>query len=148
MKLLITGGHLTPALGVLQNLPRGVEVLYVGRKYALEGDNALSLEYQTITKMGIPFANLVTGRIQRKLTKHTLSSFFKIPSGFYDAFKIIKTYHPDVILGFGGYVAVPICVIGSLLKIPIVIHEQTVSAGIANKLLARFADKICISWKQ
>ena len=53
MKIVITGGHLTPALSLIEELGSKAEILYVGRKYAIEGDSAVSLEYETITKKGI-----------------------------------------------------------------------------------------------
>ena len=56
MKIVIIGGHLTPALSVIEALPKDAQILYIGRKYSLEGDKALSLEYQAITKKGIPFS--------------------------------------------------------------------------------------------
>ncbi len=146
MKILITGGHLSPALAVIEKL-KGDDILYVGRKHALEGDKAFSLEYQTIKNLRIPFFSITTGRLQRKFTRYTIPSFFKFPLGFSQSFLILKRFKPDVVLGFGGYVSWPIIVVAAILKIPIVIHEQTLEAGITNKMSARFAAKICISFE-
>jgi UDP-N-acetylglucosamine--N-acetylmuramyl-(pentapeptide) pyrophosphoryl-undecaprenol N-acetylglucosamine transferase len=55
---------------------------------------------------------------------------------------------PDVILSFGGYLAVPVVIAGWFLGIPSVTHEQTVVVGYANKVIARFAKRILISWKE
>ncbi len=147
MRVLIIGGHFTPALAVIEALPPEAHLLYVGRKTALEGEKTLSLEYQILTKRKIPFAEITTGRFQRKWTNHSFASILKIPIGFWQAFRIIKTFRPTIILGFGGYVQVPICLVGFLLRIPIVIHEQTLEAGLANRVIAPFATKICISWQ-
>lgn len=146
MRVLIIGGHLSPALSVIEHL-KGEDIYFVGRKYGLEGDKALTLEYQTINNLGIPFFEITTGRVTRTLSKHTLLSISKMPLGFAKAVSIIKKVKPDVILGFGGYVSVPVVTAGSLLGIPIVLHEQTLEAGLANKVLARFATKICISFE-
>lgn len=146
MKIIIIGGHLSPALAVIEGL-KNDQVYYLGRKHALEGDSALSLEYQTISKLNIPFYEIKTGRLQRQFTKHTLSSIARLPIGFAQSLRIIKKINPDVVLGFGGYVSFPVVIAAFILKIPIVIHEQTLEAGFANKILARFADKICISWE-
>jgi UDP-N-acetylglucosamine--N-acetylmuramyl-(pentapeptide) pyrophosphoryl-undecaprenol N-acetylglucosamine transferase len=151
MKLLIVaggGGHFAPALAVIEKLPKDVEVLLVGRKYVFEGERTLSLEYQTATKLNISFRPLTTGRLQRKFTKYTLNSLLKIPVGLAQATSIISSFKPDVVLSFGGYVSVPITLAASILRIPIILHEQTLEAGIANKLVAKFARKICISWEQ
>lgn len=146
MKVVIVGGHLAPALSVLEALPKATQVLFVGRKYALEGDNALSLEYKTITSLNIPFIGLNTGRLQRRITKFTLFSLLKLPLGIIKSFLILIKFKPDVVVGFGGYVSIPVVITAFLLKIPVVIHEQTMGVGLANRLIYRFAKKICISW--
>ncbi len=146
MKIVLIGGHLSPALSVLEALPKDVEVLFIGRKYSFEGDRALSLEYKTITGLNIPFAALSTGRLQRKLTRYTPISLLKLPAGIIRAFFILIKFKPAVVLGFGGYVSVPVVFCAYLLRIPVVIHEQTLEAGLANRILSRFAAKICISW--
>ena len=146
MKILITGGHLSPALSVIEEL-KEENLLYVGRKHALEGDKAFSLEYETIKSLGIPFFSITTGRMQRKFTRYTIPSFLKFPLGFSQSLFILKRFKPDVVLGFGGYVSWPVIVMASLLKIPVVIHEQTLEAGMTNKLAARFAAKVCISFE-
>ncbi len=146
MKIVIIGGHLTPALAVVSEL-KNHEILYVGRKYALEGDKGLSLEYRTITSANIKFASIATGRLQRKFTIHTIPSLFKLPIGLFQSFSIMKKFKPNVVVGFGGYVSVPLIFSAFILRIPIVIHEQTLKAGLANKISSIFASKICISWE-
>ncbi len=151
MKLLIVaggGGHFAPALSVIEKLPKDIEVLVVGRRYVFEGDKTLSLEYQTATKLGIPFKSLTTGRLQRKFTRYTFNSLLKIPIGLSQATSILAKFKPDVVLSFGGYVSVPITLAASILRIPLVLHEQTLEAGISNKLVAKFAKKVCISWTE
>lgn len=148
MKLIVTGGHISPLLAVLPKLPKSCEVLLVGRKHAFEGDSTLSLEYQTAQKLGVEFAAITTGRFQRTFTKYTIPSLFKIPFGFFQAYRIVKAFKPDVILSFGGYVSFPVVLAGAILRIPIVIHEQTFSAGLANRIAGRFARKICISYEK
>lgn len=146
MRLAIIGGHLAPALSVLEALPKDTKVLFIGRKYALEGDKALSLEHKTITSLNIPFVGLSTGRLQRKLTKFTLLSLLKLPFGIINSFFILAEFKPDVIIGFGGYVSIPVAFCAFLLRIPVVIHEQTMGAGLANRFVSGFASKICIAW--
>lgn len=149
MKILIVaggGGHFSAAYGVIKALPKNAEILVVGRKYALEGDSAVSLEYQIAQDEHIPFSVLTTGRIQRKFTKHTLTSLVKMPIGFLQSLHILHRFQPDVVVSFGGYIAVPVTLAASILRIPLVLHEQTLGAGIANLAVSRFAKKICVSW--
>jgi UDP-N-acetylglucosamine--N-acetylmuramyl-(pentapeptide) pyrophosphoryl-undecaprenol N-acetylglucosamine transferase len=146
MKIVIVGGHFSPALSVIQNLGNN-EIYYFGRKHVFEGDKAISFEYQEITKLGIPFFALKTARLQRKFSRHTIPSFGKLPLGFLQSFLLLKKIKPDVVVSFGGYLSIPVGFAAYALKIPLVIHEQTFDAGFANKILSRFAKKICISWE-
>lgn len=146
MKVVLIGGHLSPALSVIQKLKKE-NVFYIGRRHVFEGDDALSLEHEEIVKLGIPFYSIKTARMQRKITRYTFLSLTKFPLGFYQSIKILKEIKPDVVLGFGGYVQIPVVLAAYILKIPVVIHEQTLEAGFANKLVSGLAKKICISFE-
>lgn len=148
MKIGIIGGHLTPALAVIEALPKSAEVVYFGRKYAMEGDSAVSLEYQAMHARGVHFVEFTTGRLQRAFTRHTVASLRKIPQGFSHASYVLKQENVDVIVGFGGYLSVPLCLSAKMLGIPVIIHEQTLGAGLANRVIAPFADTICLSWNE
>ena len=150
MKILITGAHITPAVAVIGQLKKiaNVEVVYVGRKTTLEGDKSLSIESKILPNLGVKFSPIITGRLQRSFTIYTIPSILKIPIGLIQAFYILLSEKPDVILSFGGYVAVPVVFAGWLLSIPIIVHEQTLISGLANKISAAFADKITVSFNQ
>lgn len=147
MKIIITGGHLSPLLAVLETLPNDCQVLIVGRKHPFEGDTSLSLEYQTANKLRIPFKSIIAGRLQRTFTRYTLGSLFKFPIGFFQSLQIVRKYAPNVVISFGGYISLPVVLSAKLFNIPIVIHEQTLGGGLANRIAAFIADKICISWE-
>jgi len=147
MRIVIVGGHLSPALAVIDALSKDTKILFIGRKHTFEGDPGYSLEYNTIKSLKIPFASIATGRLQRKFTRHTIPSLFKIPYGFMQAFSILYRFKPDVALSFGGYVSLPVVLAAYLVRIPIVIHEQTLKAGLANRVLSYFATKVCVSYE-
>ncbi|OGH02436.1 MAG: hypothetical protein A2798_02135 [Candidatus Levybacteria bacterium RIFCSPHIGHO2_01_FULL_37_17] len=146
MKVLVIGGHFSPAISVIESL-QSHKIYYIGRKYALEGDNAISLEALEMRKRAVPFFNLNTGRLQRKFTTYTIPSLLKLPLGFYESTKILRQIRPDIVLGFGGYVQLPIIMVAKLFKIPSVIHEQTFDAGLSNRAMGRLVSKVCISWE-
>lgn len=146
MRVVVVGGHFSPALSVIQNLSKE-DVFYIGRKHTFEGDNAISFEYKEITKLGIPFFPLKTARLQRKFSKHTVPSLTRLPLGFFQSLLILKKIKPNVVVSFGGYLSIPVGFAAYILKIPLVIHEQTLEIGFANKILSRFAKKICLSWE-
>lgn len=147
MKVALIGGHLSPALAVIDALPNNTEIIFIGRKYATEVDEKESFEYKTITARDIPFFSLVTGRLQRSFSSHTIKSLGKVPGGFSMSYQILKDQKPDVVMAFGGYLSVPVCFAAKMLGIPVVIHEQTFQAGLANKITARVAKNICLSWE-
>jgi len=150
MKILITGTHFTTALAVIEELKKykDVELVYVGRGTTLEGDSAKSVESEELPRNGVKFIPITAGRLQRSFTIYTVPSLLKIPIGFIEALGIIFREKPEVILSFGGYVSVPIVVIAWLFSIPIIIHEQTLITGLANKISAWFADKVAISFSE
>lgn len=149
-RIVITGGHLTPALAVIEELQKrgGWEIYFFGRKYAAEGEKVPSLESLIIPEKGIWFIPISAGRLQKKFTRYTIPAALKIPLGFFQAFFHLLRLRPKVILSFGGYVSVPVVVAGWPLGIPAVTHEQTTVAGRATKINSFFAKKICISWPQ
>lgn len=148
MKVLVTGAHFTPAVATIQQLRKikGVEIVYVGRKNTLEGDKSPSVESIELPALGVKFISLITGRLQRSFTIYTIPSLLKIPIGLIQSILIILSQKPDVILSFGGYVAVPIIIVSWFFSIPIIIHEQAVIPGLANRISAFFANKIAVSF--
>ena len=168
MKILITGAHFTPAQAVIEELLTsgpvdqlisesadsrlrgndGLSIVYVGRKSTREGDKTPSIESQVLPKMGVKFVPIIAGRVRRYISVGTVVSLFKIPIGFIHAFFILLKEKPDVVVSFGGYVAVPVVFNAWLLNIPIIIHEQTLVSGLANTFSALFADKIAVSFNE
>jgi len=150
MRIVITGGHLTPAIAVIKKLQQsaGWKILFIGRKQTTEGDQSLSVEFQTISQLGVNFVNINAGRLQRWPTRYSLISFLKIPLGFFQSLFYLFRFRPDVILSFGSYVALPVVLSGWLLRIPVITHEQSFSPGLANRLIAPLSKKIAISWPE
>lgn len=147
MKIVITGGHFSPAYSLIQEYGSKAEFVILGRKFAYETDTSESLEYRIAHQRGIPFHVLKTGRLQRKFTLHTIPSLLKFPIGVSQAYFILRSERPDMVVTFGGYLAVPVALVAKALSIPIVVHEQTQHAGLANKCIGKIADKILISFE-
>jgi len=145
MRIIIVGGHLSPALSVLDLLPKDWEILFVGKKYVFEGEKSLSLEYKTISDLKIPFEEILTGRLQRKFTKNTIPSLLKIPFGIYKSRKLVKEINPDLVLSFGSAAGALVSFWANMLKIPVIVHEQTATAGRANIFSSYFAKLVLIS---
>lgn len=146
MRVVLTGAHFSPATALLSELKGHAEILVIGQKYVFEGERTLALQYRISEEQGVLFKTIRTGRLQRFLSPHILLSFVKFPLGIFDSLSLLKKFAPDVVVGFGGYVSVPVCLAARFLAIPIVLHEQTQRVGLANRVLSRFAEKICITF--
>lgn len=151
MKILITGGHLAPALAVIEEISstyKESEIIFVGRKYALDSEKTVSLEYKEIEKRKIKFIPLQAGRLTRIFSFKTIRNILRIPLGFLNGFFIVLNNKPDVILSFGSYIALPIVFWGFLFKIPVYTHEQTINPGQANKIIGLFSKKIFVAFDE
>lgn len=150
-RIFVTGGHFAPAKAVIQELLRrnGWQIYYLGRKYSLEGSRQEALEYSEIGSMPVHYLTITTGRIQRQFfinIGQSILAFLKIFVGLVQSLAWLVRYQPDIVLSFGGYVAVPVAFWAWFLGIPVVTHEQTLAPGRANRLLFVFAKKILVSW--
>ena len=143
-KIVITGGHHNSALVVAQELvKRGHKIVWVGHRHSSRGDTRDSAEFLEVTSAGIPFYDLVAGRLSLSIIE--FSRFIK---GAINAFRILYKERPAAILSFGGYLGGTVALSGKLLSIPIFLHEQTVTAGRANKLIGLLAQKVFLTWKE
>ncbi|OGK32015.1 hypothetical protein A3I56_01400 [Candidatus Roizmanbacteria bacterium RIFCSPLOWO2_02_FULL_43_10] len=150
MKILITGGHPAPALAVIHELLKQgyQDIEFVGKQYTQEGSMALSYEYKQVTKQGIPFHTLRAGKLTRVVTRESFKDIPLTGKGFIEAFNIVRHVRPDIIVSFGGYIALPICIVGKVLSIKVITHEQTIAPGLANKIIGTIADKVLISFPE
>lgn len=151
--IAIIGGHLTPALAVLNELKsQGFEdIIWIGTKYSQTRNNNVSLEYQIVQKTDTPFITLKAGKLWRKFTLKTLipavQNIILIPYGFIKSFLILIKLKPSVVVSFGGHLALPIVFVAKLIGIKSITHEQTVVLGLTNKIISKFADIVCVSWE-
>jgi UDP-N-acetylglucosamine--N-acetylmuramyl-(pentapeptide) pyrophosphoryl-undecaprenol N-acetylglucosamine transferase len=136
-----TGGHIYPAVAIADALRQrfpGVSVLFVGAKGRMEMEKVPAAGYAII---GLPVAGL-----QRKWTWKNLALPYKLWKSVSRASQIINDFKPDVVVGVGGYASAPVLWAAQRKKIPTLLQEQNSYAGIANKLLAKRAAKICVAY--
>ncbi|WP_435592794.1 UDP-N-acetylglucosamine--N-acetylmuramyl-(pentapeptide) pyrophosphoryl-undecaprenol N-acetylglucosamine transferase [Nocardia sp. bgisy118] len=141
-----TGGHVFPALAAareLRELAGPVELLWIGQ--------AGSLEQRTAEADGIAFTAVQVGKIRRDrnplamLSRVNLTDMGRVPVGAVQAVRALSAFKPDVVLATGGFVAVPVGLAARLLRVPLVVHEQTVGLGLANRALANAATRIALT---
>jgi UDP-N-acetylglucosamine--N-acetylmuramyl-(pentapeptide) pyrophosphoryl-undecaprenol N-acetylglucosamine transferase len=136
-----TGGHVLPAVAVIEELRRrdiDLEVLWVGSHGGVE---------RAIAKdQGIPFVAIQTGKLRRYASLKTVSDAFRIPVGIIQAWRYVRTFKPDVIYSTGGAVSVPTALGGSRIA-PVLTHEQTAQIGLSNRTLARIAAAFAVGFE-
>lgn len=146
-KILITGGHLTPALALIDyclsrpEIASPLEFVFAGREWAQAVDGQKSWEKTEVSRREIKFINFAAV----KTGAFNLGGFFR---SFLQAKKILQDEKIDLLLSFGGYLALPFALAASDLKIPLITHEQTRVLGRANRLIAALADKLAVSFPQ
>ena len=144
MKLIVsgggTGGHIYPALtliNAIKNKRPDAEFLYVGTEKGLEAD--------IVPKAGINFTALkLEGGLERHFTLENISRAANAIWSIKRASDIVKDFKPNVVVGTGGYVCGPILLAASLMKVPTLIQEQNAVAGVTNKILSKFVNKIAV----
>ena len=148
-KIVLAGGHAaSSAFEVIEEVRRENkpwDINWIGFKSTFEGERIATLSSLYFPKYGIKTYTIVSGRLQRKLTIHSVPSLIKIPLGFLHAFILLLRIKPHLVLSFGGFSAFPIVVVANILRIPVILHEQTSVVGRANRYSAFFAKKIAIS---
>lgn len=146
MKILFagsgSGGHIFPAFALAEEFSKKdnieIFVLKTGNKdidkqIAEKGFKVIAFNLKNVS-----FATFVSAFL----------SFFKLIFAFISSFIILIKVKPDIVLGFGGYHCGPIVMLAHFLGIPTLIHEQNVIPGKANGALAKFVDKIAVSFQE
>jgi len=143
-KIVFVGGHHNSALALAKALRiKGYKIYWFGHKQTMRKERSLSLEFQEVRKNGFPFYEIKTGKFYRTYCPW---QFFKIFFGFLKSFFLLYKIKPKLVISFGGYLSFPVVLAAFLLRIKVLIHEQTSCAGLANRLLASIACKILLTW--
>ncbi|MEL6413255.1 MAG: glycosyltransferase, partial [Bacteroidota bacterium] len=147
MKIIIsgggTGGHIYPALAVADALKKAApqtEILFVGAKG--------KMEMQQVPAAGYPIIGLSVQGLQRNRLLANLKFPFKLVKALWQSHQLLKTFRPAVVLGTGGYASGPLLYMAARHGIPTLIQEQNAVAGFTNRMLGRYADKVCVAYEQ
>jgi UDP-N-acetylglucosamine--N-acetylmuramyl-(pentapeptide) pyrophosphoryl-undecaprenol N-acetylglucosamine transferase len=146
MKILLSGGgtmgSVSPLIALYLELRKydpKLSCLFVGGK---TGPEKVAVE-----SYGIPFHTISSGRFRRYLTWQNILDPLNVAAGFFQSFWLLLRQRPDVVVIAGSFVGVPVAWAAWILRVPIIIHQQDIIAGLANKLMANFARKITLSFE-
>lgn len=138
-----TGGHIYPAIAIADEIKRrhpDAEILFVGAKDRME--------MEKVPQAGYEIEGLWISGLDRKLSLRNLAFPFKLMSSLSRSRKIIKKFNPDIVIGTGGFASGPLLRVAISKGIPTLIQEQNSYPGITNRILAKYADRICAAYEK
>lgn len=145
MRLLIagggTGGHLFPGVALAQRLLEEewrAQVLFVGTERGIES--------RILPELGLPLNTIDISGFVGKGYGAKLALIPQLLRSFRQASAILDRFAPDVVVGVGGYASGPTLLAARWKKVPYIIHEQNAVFGLTNRILARWAARICVSF--
>jgi UDP-N-acetylglucosamine--N-acetylmuramyl-(pentapeptide) pyrophosphoryl-undecaprenol N-acetylglucosamine transferase len=137
-----TGGHVLPAVSVIEELSRRqieTDYLWIGSHDGVEQREA--------KRRNIAFVPVQTGKFRRYLDPKTLVDAGRVPTGVVQSRRQLNAFQPDVVFSTGGFVSVP-TVIAAFRLAPVLTHEQTAIVGLATRVNARFSSVLALSHEQ
>ncbi|MDQ4028522.1 MAG: undecaprenyldiphospho-muramoylpentapeptide beta-N-acetylglucosaminyltransferase [Actinomycetota bacterium] len=143
MRIVIAGGgtagHVNPAIAVAQAL-RGHDVTFVGTARGAEGT--------LVPAAGFTLDEVDVTGFDRARPLSFVSTAARAADAFRRARRLLRDRSPGVVLGMGGYVSLPVCAAARTLGLPVVIHEQNIVFGLANRVCKPFARRVAVSFEE
>lgn len=142
-----TGGSVTPLLAIARELFKNQEsdLLFIGSENGPESE--LIYEFQKEFPE-LRFKTFLSGKLRRYFSWSNFTDLFKIVLAFFKYFSLLREEKPDLIISAGSFVSVPLVWAAAIKNIPILIHQQDIRPGLANKLMAPFAKIITVSFEK
>ena len=146
MKVIIaaagTGGHINPGIAIANKIKKeepNSQIIFIGTNRGLEND--------LVPRAGYELKKIQAYGFDRQISFDNLKKMYKTFRSIGEAKKIIEEFKPDVVIGTGGYICVPVGIAAQKKKIPIVLHESNAFPGIAIKILSKKADAILLGFE-
>lgn len=137
-----TGGHVYPGIAVAREIvarrPDAV-VSFVG--------TARGIESRVVPREGFELDLLRSAGLKGKSVVDRLRAATLIPLGMVDAWRIVSTRRPDIVIGVGGYSSGPIVLVAALRRVKTMVISPDAVPGMANRLLAPFVDAAAINFE-
>ena len=136
-----TGGHIYPALSVLDEIKKDKKnkYLYIGTKNRMEND--------LIPSMGIPYEGIEIYGLSKTNMIRNIKNVNCIRKSYNRCLEIMDEFKPDAVIAFGGYVTLPVCMAAKKKGVKVFLHEQNMLPGKTNIYLSKKADAVFVSFK-
>lgn len=138
-----TGGHLFPGIAVAEEFRRrseSPEVIFIGTEKGIEAS--------IVPREGYPIRYVGAEGVVGKSLMKKFSAGMKTAVSVYEAHRLLRGLRPDAVIGLGGYASFGPVLVGSFLSIPTLIMEQNAVPGLANRILSRIADIVCVTYHE
>lgn len=138
-----TGGHLFPGIAVAEAARRRdpqAAILFVGSERGLEA--------RILPDTGFAFETLPIAPLRGRGARERLSALGGLAASVQRARALVHRFAPDAVIGLGGYASAPAVVAGRLAGTAVVLLEQNARPGLTTRLLARLADRVCVSFAE
>ena len=146
MKVVIaaagTGGHINPGLAIANEIKKQEKestVIFIGTDRGLEND--------LVPRAGYDLKKIRAYGIERKFTFKNFKRLYFTIKSIGEAKKILSEFKPDVVIGTGGYICMPVIIAANKLKIPTMLHESNAFPGVAVKLLSKRVDTVMVGFE-
>lgn len=137
-----TGGHINPALAIANKIKqeeKNSEIIFVGTDRGLEND--------LVPRAGYELKKIDAYGFNRQISIDNVKKMYKTFKSIGQAKKIIEDFKPDIMIGTGGYICLPVGIAASKYNVPIVLHESNAFPGVAIKMLAKKAETILVGFE-
>jgi UDP-N-acetylglucosamine--N-acetylmuramyl-(pentapeptide) pyrophosphoryl-undecaprenol N-acetylglucosamine transferase len=138
-----TGGHTAAGLALAKalraRLGGDVRLVWIGSQAGIEAT--------WVPAAGIGYHAIPTGKLRRQLAWRNVTDLtLRVPAGFGRAYALLGRLHPAIVVATGGFVAVPTAVAAAARRLPLLVHEQVVVPGLANRIIGRLADRVAVTF--
>lgn len=135
-----TGGSVAPLIAVYEELKNDNDYLFywVGTKDGVER--------KMLKSANIKYFSINCGKLRRYWSWQNFVDVINFMHGLLQSFFILAKERPDIIISAGSFVSVPLVWVGWFFRIPVLIHQQDVRAGLANKLMSWSAKKVSVTF--
>jgi len=149
MRVLLAGGgtagHTSPLLATADAIRRLAPDLDIEVEITCLG-TPRGLENRVVPEAGYPLELIPPVPLPRKLSADLIKVPLRLRAAVKETLAVFDRVRPDVVVGYGGYVSVPAYLAARRRKVPLLVHEQNAVPGVANKLGARFAQRVAVSF--
>ena len=137
-----TGGHVIPALAVAQQLQKqfGTAILFIGTSRGIEN--------RLVPAAGFELKLVQVGALKNVSLTTRLRTFSDLPRAILESRRIFREFHPDVVIGVGGYASGPAMLAAIVSRIPTLVFEPNFVPGFANRIVAPFVSAAAVHFEQ